>query len=160
MKNKSELKARQGAEKSVKSRLDTATQPKRSPSPSTFVNMNPKTTNTHDRPPSPPPIDQDKNKDKPPSSTSQNHTYSETAHSSLDISVTEKPPTTTFHLCKNLHDRSLQFDLSDDITVSNGSSTKYLTQRLSMMISIPGHEKGIDEDEAPLEAIRLMNAML
>ena len=122
--------------------------------------MNPKTTNTHDRPPSPSLIDHDKIKDTSPSSTPENLTYSEIAHSSSDISVTEKPPTTTFHLCKNLHDRSLQNDLSDDITVTNGSSTKYLTQRLSMMLSIPGIEKGIDEDEAPLEAVRKINAML
>ena len=80
--------------------------------------------------------------------------------SSSDTSVTKIPPATTFHLRKSLHDRSLETDLSDDVTVSNGNSTNYLTQRLSLMLSIPGKEKGIDNDEALLEAIRQMNAML
>ena len=45
------------------------------------------------------------------------------------------------------------------MTASNCISTKYLTQRLSMMLSIPGKEKNIDNDETPLEAIVQMNAM-
>ena len=31
---------------------------------------------------------------------------------------------------------------------------------MSMMITVPGNNKGIDEDEAPLEAIRKMNLMI
>ena len=32
--------------------------------------------------------------------------------------------------------------------------------RLTMMFMVPGEDKGIDEEEAPLEAIRRMNAMI
>ena len=61
---------------------------------------------------------------------------------------------------KSFYDKGLQntTDFSDDVTVGNASDL--MSQRFSMMYVVPGTEKGIDEDEAPLEAIRRMNEMI
>ena len=67
--------------------------------------------------------------------------------------VTEKSQTNTFHLLKSFYDKGLQNILvfSDDITA--GNTSELMSQRFSMMYVVPGKDKGIDEDEAPLEAI-------
>ena len=156
-KNKNNAKARQGSKKLAVSRKASHT---RSHSPTTSVDLNPKTTNTYDRPLSPAHVNHDNANDISPSSIPETPTYNNVSQMSSDTSVTEKPPTTTFHLCKKLHYLSLQTDLSDDITVSHGSNTKYLTRRLSMMFSIPDKYKGVDDGESPLEAIQQINAMI
>ena len=74
--------------------------------------------------------------------------------------VTEKPKTTSFYFCQNVHDQTLEGDFSDEVTVSNNTYNNYSNHRLSMMFSIPALDKGIDKDEAPLEAIRQVNHML
>ena len=98
-KNKSNAKARLSAKKLAVSRKASNT---RSHSPTTSVDLNPKATNTYDRPPSPTHVDHDNDNDKSPSSTPAISTYSKVAQMSSDNSVTEKPPTTTFHLCNKI----------------------------------------------------------
>lgn len=66
---------------------------------------------------------------------------------------------TSFHLCKNFYDRTLEGEFSNEVTIINGTSAEYSYQRLYMMFSIPGLDKGIDEDGAPLEAIRQVNTI-
>ena len=39
---------------------------------------------------------------------------------SISTPGTEKPITTTFHLCKSLHNKSLLPDIADDATVIHG----------------------------------------
>ena len=161
---KAKTKARQASKKSNKKNPKSII-PNSTPTTSTTNELNPKSTNTYDRPPSP--INEqnyDANhdtisdaSDKSPSNT---FTYKEVAKDTSNKMVTEKPKTTSFHLCKDVHDRTLERDFSDEDTVSNTNSSKYSNQRLSMMFSIPSLEKGIDEDEAPLEAIRQVNQML
>ena len=79
---------------------------------------------------------------------------------SIHDTVTENPPTNTFHLLKCFYNKGLEniSDFSDDIIVGNTSTL--CSQRLSMMFLVPGTEKGIDEEEAPNEAIRRMNEMI
>ena len=99
------------------------TTPKNPLSPSTTNDLNPKLTNTFDRPPSPILEDNhDAIEDNPPSSPPNNPTYKEVVTKSSDTAVNEKSPPTSFRPCKNLHDRSLEEDFSDEVTISNGSS--------------------------------------
>ena len=58
---------------------------------------------------------------------------------STNTHVTEKSITTTFHLCKALHDKSLLPDIADDATVGHG--IEYNIKQLSIMLSIPAIEK-------------------
>ena len=94
---------------------------------------------------------------------SHNHkpekSYKEVAEESSDIHVTEKPPSSSFHIIRNTLNHNSE-GLDDDITVDCGPLSPLTRTRLSMMVSVPGTDKGIDEEEAPLEAIRKINLMV
>ena len=66
-------------------------------------------------------------------------------------SVTEKTKKTSFHFARDLHAKT---DLADDDTVRFGNENI----RVSFMVAIPS--KDIDEEEAPMEAIRRLNGMV
>ena len=69
-----------------------------------------------------------------------------------DKTFTEKPPKTSFHIVRDILARGKSD--SDEDTVITGTDNV----RLSVMVAIPA--KDIEEEEAPLEAIRKVNAML
>lgn len=50
-------------------------------------------------------------------------------------------------------------DMTDNATIEK-KDKYYNNVRLSLMITIAGTEKSVDEDEAPLESIRKMNLMI
>lgn len=99
-------------------------------SSSTSKEVNPKSANTHNRLPCPMNQDgHDETEGITPSSL-KNPTYKEIDTESTDNSVIEKPPTTTFHLCKNLHNRTLAPHDSNTVTVSNDPTTNYINKQL------------------------------
>ena len=105
---KSKTKARQAAKKTSKKTPKSIT-PKSPPTLSTTNDVNPKSTNTYDRPPSPIIEDcdvanHDTSSDTSHKSPPEISTYKDVVKESLDTSVTEKPQTTSFHLCKDIHD--------------------------------------------------------
>ena len=84
---------------------------------------------------------------------SHNDTYLTTATKLVQKPVTEKIKTTSFHTVRNLlHKSSPNLD---DSTVITNTSTNV---RVSVMCAVPA--KDVDDDEAPLYAIRKMNGML
>ena len=109
----------------------------------------------------------DDNGNSHPSKSSQSHDdnksgykepYCEAAEKSKDKLVTEKPISSSFHI---IRDSLNDVGLDDDATVPcSPLSRSLLRTRMSMMVTVPGTDKGIDEDEAPLEAIRKMNLMI
>ena len=85
-----------------------------------------------------------------------NMSYKDAASKVAHISTLEKPETTSFHIAKTILSKKDNENISDDITVTKGSSI--MSTRMSLMVLVP-KDKDIDEDEAPLESIRKMNAM-
>ena len=92
--------------------------------------------------------------------------YLSVAHNSKDLPVVEKPLSTSFHLLKKLHDKGITrtnccVDFADDDTVCQGSETlDYDMVRTTMMFVVPSKEDGIDDNDAPFEAIKKINLML
>ena len=87
-------------------------------------------------------------------------TYKLVVEKTIDDTVTEKPHTASFHILKSIYDIGL-FSLteeSDDATVDNES--ELISRRFSMTYVVSGTKKRIDDEEAPLEAIRCMNEMV
>ena len=78
----------------------------------------------------------------------------------IDDTVTEKPPTTTFHILKSIYDRGLFSLTEESADATIGNESELICRRFFMMYVVPGTEKGIDDKEAPLEAIRRMNQMV
>ena len=75
------------------------------------------------------------------------------------ILISNAPHSSSFTLAKSLYNKSKEADDSvgsDDITVEQGFPSQ--RQRMSIMISVP--EKDIDEDDAPIEAIKKLNNMI
>ena len=96
-----------------------------------------------------------------PDDNENNESYCTVASKMSNVTVTEKRPSSSFHIVKSLLSSHISIDNSDSATVVLGSKAKCSGKiRMSMMIAIPGANKGIDEDEAPLEAIRKMNNMV
>ena len=75
----------------------------------------------------------------------------------------QKLPSTTFYIVQSFHDRGGNFDgrKSDDKTVGKRKHIKKMSKaRLSMMVSVPGTDRSIYEDDARLEVIWKIIAVL
>ena len=92
----------------------------------------------------------------------KNKSFSELVSNLDNTRMTEKPKTTSSHIVKLILNSSHKYDsMSDDETVVQDKNPYNLRRiRMSIMIAIPGTDKGIDEEEAPLEAIRQLNTMI
>ena len=84
-------------------------------------------------------------------------TFVEVATNSTKLQTREKIKTTTFHILRDILENSSKKDTDeDDVTVNAYNKTKnYVSLRLSVMFAIPAKI-----DDAPIEAIRIMNAMI
>lgn len=71
--------------------------------------------------------------------------------------IIKKSIQSTYHVLKMVSSKFNQ-KIYDDDTVDHAKLCN--DARLIMIFMVPGKEKGIDEKEAPLEAIRRMNAMI
>ena len=88
---------------------------------------------------------------------SHDDTYLSVASNLTDMPVKEKLKTTSFHIVRDLLEKSDGND--DDTVVPTPKTSRYSSNiRLSSMISVPS--KDISDEEAPFEAIRKMNGML
>ena len=92
--------------------------------------------------------------------------YLSVAKNSKHLPVVEKPVSTSFHLLKKLHDKGItrtnnSVDFADDETVCQGTEAiEHHRVRMTMMFVIPSKEEGVDDDEAPTEAIKKINLLL
>ena len=133
-------------------------------SPTTTTKSPPNQDITYDKSPdtemipeNPPSPTSDSSSQKSSEISADRASWSDQAKKLADSMIIEKPIRSTFHLLKMVSSK-FNKEICDDDTVEHEKLNN--DTRLTMMFMVPGEDKGIDEEEAPLEAIRRMNAMI